>query len=1220
MPHPELPARHSPSEQAGQRTRHQPAREHARPTHRRAHPAAHRGPCWAQARAAAGVVLGLLLLLGAAADPTGLLIASATAQPERAAEAPLNIQASVTREQVETKLSELAENQDLPAETRQRLSERYRDILAHLDTLSRFQTQAMAYFDALETAPAEAAALRAELAELESPRDPPVDLPADISIDQIEQRLAREQAEAASLEAQLSKLNDNLSQQSDRLTNARRRLGEIPLLLSALEDALKQPQPEEQPDALRQARTWALESERDALRAERLMLEQRILSAEVRRQLAEAQRAQHAAQLQRSRLRRTYLEHEADRLRTLEAERTREETTSAERALSDADPVVLELAQRNRQISETISEVTAALTRLDEEQSRLEERLRKTESDFENARARISAAGLSQAVGQILVDERTDLPDPSSLREDARARAAEIAQLTLSQLRLRDKLSALADIDAASARKLIGKPVSAPLQAQVREQLLRQRDLLERALRLKESYQRAIADLDFVADQYADLVKRYRDFLAENLLWVRNAAPITQQPFAPLPQAVWWLVAPDHWASVLRAARQAAATSTVFWLGLLSVLGLLAASPFLHRRIRDYAEPMRRISTDRFAYSLSALGLTLLLALPWPLLAAVLGWALHNTPRASAFVLAVGQGLLTIALPFYYLRAFRLLCMRGGVAARHFRWNSESLEQLRHGFKLAALLLLPIGFVAETIGSAHHPAFDGTLGRLALMLLCLGLSALTAWLLHPSGGVFKHQLAAQPTAWLSRSRLLWYPLVVAMPAALAALALAGFIYTAGTLLTSVAALLWLALALVVFHQMVARWLVLTRRGLALEAALERRAQREAQREAQEQGAQWSDANDDPVDLAALDSQTRQLLNSSIAIIAAVGFWMIWSDVLPALNQFDGITLWSYTAEIDGVEELVPVTLGDLGMILVLAGVALIAVKNLPALLEILLLKNTEISTSARYTLVTLTRYLVTAIGLLLVVGALGLQWSQVQWLIAALSVGIGFGLQEIVANFISGLIILFERPVRVGDTVTIGDITGTVTRIQIRATTIRNWDKQELLVPNKEFITGRLLNWTLSDQVNRLVIPVGVAHGSDTGKALALLAEVAAEHPKVLADPEPVITFEGFGEHALNLVLRCYLDSLDFRLPVISELHQAIEAKFGAAGIQIALPQRHVELRAPEPLALRLRREQVPARHASASDPPASGSAASDPATSGSAASDPAEPAPKPVP
>ena len=105
--------------------------------------------------------------------------------------------------------------------------------------------------------------------------------------------------------------------------------------------------------------------------------------------------------------------------------------------------------------------------------------------------------------------------------------------------------------------------------------------------------------------------------------------------------------------------------------------------------------------------------------------------------------------------------------------------------------------------------------------------------------------------------------------------------------------------------------------------------------------------------------------------------------------------------------------------------------------------------------------------------------AIGIKWSSIQWLIAALGVGVGFGLQEGVANFICGLIVLFERPFRIGDTVTIGDVSGTVTRIRIRATTVIDWDRKELIVPNKEFITGRLINWSLSDNIIRLRVPVG---------------------------------------------------------------------------------------------------------------------------------------------
>jgi len=188
-------------------------------------------------------------------------------------------------------------------------------------------------------------------------------------------------------------------------------------------------------------------------------------------------------------------------------------------------------------------------------------------------------------------------------------------------------------------------------------------------------------------------------------------------------------------------------------------------------------------------------------------------------------------------------------------------------------------------------------------------------------------------------------------------------------------------------------------------------------------------------------------------------------------------------------------------------------------------------------------------------------------WGKMQWLIAAISVGLGFGLQEILANFVSGLIILFERPVRVGDVVTVDDVTGVISRIRMRATTITNWDRKEFIVPNKEFVTGRLLNWTLSDQVNRIVINVGVAYGSDTRQTTALLMKVAGEHALVLDEPKPLVTFEAFGDSSLNFVLRCYLPDLDKRLAVIHDLHMRIDEEFKKAGIEIAFPQQDIHIR-----------------------------------------------------
>ena len=386
----------------------------------------------------------------------------------------------------------------------------------------------------------------------------------------------------------------------------------------------------------------------------------------------------------------------------------------------------------------------------------------------------------------------------------------------------------------------------------------------------------------------------------------------------------------------------------------------------------------------------------------------------------------------------------------------------------------------------------------------------------------------------------------------------------------------------MTIGLVIVHALVLRWLLVVRRRLAYEAALERQQAALAARK-QAEGLEAKDeeggalqVEEPEVDLQALSDDTHQLIRMATIFAALVGLYTIWSPLLPAMRIFDEISLWHHAVTVDGVEKLLPITLADLGLaLIILIGTGVLA-RRLPAVLEIILLQRFDMSSASRYTVKTLTNYVIVAIGILLVLNTIGLQWSQFQWLVAALGVGIGFGLQEIVANFISGLIILFERPVRVGDIVTVGDTDGVVTRIRIRATTIRSWDRKELLVPNKEFITGRLLNWSLSDQMTRITITVGVAYGTDVDRALDLMKEAAEEHERVLDDPKPMLTFEGFGDNSLTLILYAFLGSIEYRVSTISELHKAINRKFAQAGINIAFPQRDVHMDVAGPLEVRV--------------------------------------------
>lgn len=274
-----------------------------------------------------------------------------------------------------------------------------------------------------------------------------------------------------------------------------------------------------------------------------------------------------------------------------------------------------------------------------------------------------------------------------------------------------------------------------------------------------------------------------------------------------------------------------------------------------------------------------------------------------------------------------------------------------------------------------------------------------------------------------------------------------------------------------------------------------------------------------------------------------------------------------MVVWQVSEVVSGSSTLVDVTLQSLIYALITLLVTFVGVRNLPGILELLILRRLELSPGTGYAVTTLLRYLILMTGVLSAFAILGFQWSRLQWLVAAFGVGLGFGLQEIFANFISGLILLFERPIRIGDIVTINDLSGTVSKIQTRATTIIDWDNKEIVVPNKTFITEKLINWSLTDSITRIVIPIGVAYGSDVEKVEELLYQVAEEHPLVLNDPSPSVFFLAFGASSLDFELRVHINSIDHRLSTIHIINKNIDKLFKENDIEIAFPQMDVHVR-----------------------------------------------------
>jgi len=237
-------------------------------------------------------------------------------------------------------------------------------------------------------------------------------------------------------------------------------------------------------------------------------------------------------------------------------------------------------------------------------------------------------------------------------------------------------------------------------------------------------------------------------------------------------------------------------------------------------------------------------------------------------------------------------------------------------------------------------------------------------------------------------------------------------------------------------------------------------------------------------------------------------------------------------------------------------------------------LEADILDRLDLPRGVPVTIASLVRYSLTAIAFFLALAAVGVDVGQLAIIGGALSVGIGFGLQTIVHNFISGLILAFERPLAIGDVIQIGELEGEVRSIGIRASIIRTFQGADVIVPNGQLISSELINWTRSDRTRRLEIPVGVAYGTDPASVVKLLPEVAAGHPRVRPYPAPLCLFQGFGESSLDFVLRVWTEADDF--PVVrSEVRLAVHDALKAAGIEIPFPQRDLHLRTVGPGAAR---------------------------------------------
>jgi potassium efflux system protein len=1167
-------------------------------------------------------MIGILLLAMAFAtalpafSPPVAAQQNGDSQPGPAASTPVAAAPTISADVIRSRLQAIEANDQLDPTVKDRVIAVYRQILTNLDANKAYQESIQLWSTRRAEVPEQLDELNRQLETWTS--EFPLPDASELTQVQLDRRVNELQLELTAAQSKLNQLKAEPKRREDlRL--------EIPQRVATLVDTTAQLDRRKASD---QARTDVATEIRDAeqlalsVQLDNVALE----TQQFRDELAYYDAADEVLTKQIE-LAEKSVERLTRELATWrsQAERLRQESAAkdiAEKATEVSDvPVELQpLAQFNLQLAETLQQTVHKIAAATEQQAAVDRQIDKWDEQLTRVRSLIAAqSGVTESVGNLLREQREELPDLRELRKQSQTIRESLYDIRSDEFTTDEMLEDFADFEARVERERRDLEQHNPsdrvqqLEPRVRSLLDARQRTLEDLRRNYRLYLNHLVMLNIQQDSLIRLVDEYTQYINERVLWIRSIPPVELADVRAIPQGLRWLNSADSWRELMGAvSHHVRRTASYHILIALLLIICFAYRSYGIQQIQKLGEQAAAKGCRNFRVTAQAFFWTLAVSAAGPALLSWVGWTLsdvvkeHGTEFAGPFAAATMQA----ALAYWPFSFWRTAVRRNGLAESHFQWSTAVRTLTRRHLRWFVPTVVVLTASYHLFSDAQNPVWERSIARFSLATLSICTTVFLWFMFSPKKGVPREYLAKYQFGWFDRLRFIWFGLILSIPATLAVQVLLGYQYTVERLAEY---LFWSVIfvsTIYLLHAIASRWILINRRRLAIAQAKERLLTGGPPPTERDPGElQGGITENSQLDLTEVNAQTQRLLKSFTIAATGVGLFLIWIEVLPALARMNDVRLWRYAEATPAAVEVVAadgnkansngsnestssssngqsasrpgasvtdtdtdtssvgwVTLGALLGSLVILTLSLVAVRNIPGLLEIVVLQHLPLDASIRFAITTITRYALILTGLVWAFTNIGFGWSKIQWLAAGVSVGLGFGLQEIFANFVAGIILLFERPLRVGDVVTVGGVTGTVVQIRTRATTIRDWDRKELIVPNKEFITGQLLNWTLSDEMSRIVMTIGVAYGSDIRRARDVIMNCTLTHPSVLKEPGPSVTFDLFGESALNLTLRCFVLKLADRMPVTHELHELIYSELTAAGFAIPFPQRDVHL------------------------------------------------------
>ncbi|MGJ8656500.1 MAG: mechanosensitive ion channel domain-containing protein [Akkermansiaceae bacterium] len=847
--------------------------------------------------------------------------------------------------------------------------------------------------------------------------------------------------------------------------------------------------------------------------------------------------------------------------------------------LSDGSPAK-ELAEQTIALSESLlseESIQAKLKSTRKELATLKQSFQLIDEQQKYARERINLldkADLSvdRETGTLLRKQRSELPSEKALKFRLTTVFQASTKNELELLQERDHLDAIVEFTSDAYEENFTSAQRAELTKEeftslTKSSLQLHKIVIKERNELSTEYRELISLLEKTSKSS----KTYSDYIDSRLLWIVSHPPLSKQSFIDEAQSLNTLYGTSALSRFFTSLKSDALNYPVLWiLFTLSFIIILATQQKFYQWAKAANKEAARGSCNTFRPTLIALFSSIVIILPIPLILAFIGWRLPSDQPLQA-------GLLLGSTVAAIISLIRRLSKKGGFFESNDMVNTGHLKLCRKAL-CPLYFILPIVIITATALTRLNTEI--TQGRLFNMLILIIMAAAMHYILLPKKRLLNSKKKPGFLSYLVYFTFVIIPLILVFAAAV------GYFISMLTLKTQLIYTLRITLGILFISALLRRWLLVTRRRALMSAHQTAIADPESPLTEQEKKQEIQET------VTKISEQSSKLIHVVATVILVFSLITVWSKTLPALSVLDNVNLWETSssettnkAESSNINPLSSltgtsepaasesttttkhITLQDLLVTIIVSFLTYLAAVNIPSLLQITILNHLKLKHGTAFTFTTAIRYVIITIGIIWAFGSIGVTWDKIQWLAAAITLGIGFGLQEIFANFVAGLILLFERPIRIGDLITVGNINGKVSKIQMRATTILQFNNRELIVPNKEFITGQLVNWTLSDNVIRVEIAVGIAYGSDTVRAKEILLECAENNNRILQTPKPDVIFSAFGASSLDFILRAFISSVDDLAPGQSELHYAIDNAYREAGIEIAFPQQDIHIR-----------------------------------------------------